>query len=80
MERLEYLRIQADCALISDLRACTRLHSIKNGLNNLDTQQYAIHKRNDAASYIINKTFAFLRAGEASEYLKNFSGEQEDRQ
>ena len=38
MELLEDLRIQTDCAFVSDLRECTKFHSIKNALNNLDVQ------------------------------------------
>ena len=42
MELLEYLCIGTDCVFISDLRECTRFHSIKNALNNLDVRQYTI--------------------------------------
>ena len=75
MELLEDLRIQTDCAFVSDLRECTKFHSIKNALNNLDVQQFAIRERNDAASYITRKA---LKVEKASEYLKNL--EEEDRQ
>ena len=46
MELLEYLCIGTDCVFISDLRECTRFHSIKNALNNLDVRQYTIQKWN----------------------------------
>ena len=71
MELLEDLRIQTDCAFVSDLRECTKFHSIKNALNNLDVRQFA-------ASYITRKALTFSKVEEASEYLKNL--EEEDRQ
>ena len=78
MELLEDLRIKTDCAFVSDLRECTKFHSIKNALNNLDVQQFAIRERNDAASYITRKALTFSKVEKASEYLKNL--EEEDRQ
>ena len=78
MELLEDLRIQTDCAFVSDLRECTKFHSIKNALNNLDVRQFTIRERNDAASYITRKALTFSKGEEASEYLKNL--EEEDRQ
>lgn len=78
MELLEYLCIGTDCVFISDLRECTRFHSIKNALNNLDVQQYTIQKWNDAVSYTTSKALTFSKVEEASEYLKNLT--EEDRQ
>lgn len=78
MELLEDLRIQTDCAFVSDLRECTKFHSIKNALNNLDVRQYTIQKWNDAVSYTTGKALTFSKVEEASEYLKNL--EEEDRQ
>ncbi len=79
MELLEYLRVQTDSAYISDLRGCTRLYSVKNALNNLDIQKYSLKEWNDAASYIADKALAFLDVEAAADYLKNLSGEQEDK-
>ena len=55
-----------DCVFISDLRECTRFHSIKNALNNLDVRQYTIQKWNDAVSYTTGKALTFSKVEASS--------------
>ncbi|MCD2493008.1 hypothetical protein LQE92_10245 [Lacrimispora sp. NSJ-141] len=74
MELLEYLRIQTDCAYISDLRGSTRFHSIKNAIDHCHVQQYSLREWNDAVEYITGKAILFSKAEEAAECLKSYLG------
>ena len=79
MELLEYLRIQTDCAYISDLRGCTRFHSIKNALHDLDIQQYSLKEWNAAASYITGEALTFSEVEAAANYLKTLPGKKKSK-
>lgn len=79
MELLEYLRIQTDCAYISDLRGCTRFHSIKNALHDLDIQQYSLKEWNAAVSYITGEVLTFSKVEAAANYLETLSRKHEDK-